>query len=80
MNQKEMEKEIWKSLLVMANNFNDFDAPKYAEIKHGLVDDEWDDAYGDSVEPRTTIAHQVRFERALDRVIQILENKVGVDA
>jgi len=76
MNQKEMEKEIWKSLLVMANNFNDFDAPKYAEIKHGLVDDEWDTIYGEIVEPRTSEAHQQRFERALDRVIQILENKI----
>ena len=77
MNRKKMEKEIWKSLLVMASNFGDFDRPKLAELKHGLVDDEWDDTYGESIEPKTTKAHQKRFERALDRVIETLEKKVS---
>jgi|SaaInlStandDraft_1057018.scaffolds.fasta_scaffold03702_4 hypothetical protein len=77
MDKKRMEKEIWRSLLVVANNLSDFDKPKYSELKFGLVDDEWDDAYGEPIEPRTTEAHQKRFDSALDRVIQILENKVG---
>ena len=77
MNRKEMEKEIWKSLLVMACNFHDFDKPKHAELRDGLVDDEWDDTYGETIQPRTTQAHQDRFDRALDRIIEILENKVA---
>lgn len=76
MNKKEIEKEIWRSLLVMACNFQDFDAPKYAELRHGLVDDEWDDTYFQTIQPRTTEAHQDRFDRALDRIIEILERKV----
>ena len=74
-----MEKKIWKCLYVMACNFNDFDARAYAEIKYGLIDDEWDTTYGEIVEPRTTQAHQLRFERAIDRVIEIIEKKIGVD-
>ena len=71
-----MEKEIWRSLLVMAWNFQDFDAPKHAELRNGLVDDEWDDTYGETIQPRTTQAHQDRFDKALDTIITILEKKV----
>ena len=77
MNKKEMKKEIWNSLLVMAYNFNDFDAPKFGELRHGLIDDEWDDTYGETVQPRTTKAHQKRFDRALEEIIQTIENKVN---
>tara|TARA_R100000479_G_scaffold32239_1_gene13059 strand:- start:156 stop:386 length:231 start_codon:yes stop_codon:yes gene_type:complete len=76
MNRKEMEKEIWRSLLVVACNLNDFDAPKYNEIKYGFIDDEWDCAYSDPIKPRTSKAHQKRFDKALDRVIEILQNRV----
>ena len=77
MNKKEMKKEIWNSLLVVAYNFNDFDAPKYAEIRNGLVDDEWDETYGETVQPRTTKPHQKRFDIALEEIIQTIENKVN---
>lgn len=77
MNQKEIEKEIWHSMLVLANNFQDFDAPEYGRLRHGLVDDEWDDAYGGTVEPRTSKTHQQRFDKALNRVIEILQKKVA---
>jgi len=76
MNQKEIEKEIWRSLLVIADNFSDFDKSEYARLRHGLVDDEWDDAYGEPVEPRTSEVHQERFDKALNRVIDIIQKKV----
>ena len=77
MNKKEMQREIWNSLLVMALNFNDFDPAKYGELRHGLFDDEWDDTYGETIEPRTTKAHQKRFDIALEEIIKILQNKVN---
>jgi len=77
MNKKEMKGEIWNSLLVMALNFSDFDAPKYGELRHGLVDDEWDDTYFKTIEPRTTKAHQKRFDIALEEIIEFLEKKVS---
>ncbi len=34
MNQRDMEKEIWKSLLVIVENFEDFDNRVYLELYH----------------------------------------------
>ena len=75
MNQKEIEKEIWRSLLGIAGNFSDFDKPEYARLRHGLVDDEWD-SFFEPVEPRTSKVHQERFDKALNRVIDIIRKKV----
>jgi len=76
MNQKEIEKAIWCCLLVMADNLSDFDKTEYARLRHGLVDDEWDDAYGEPVEPKTSKVHQERFDKAQNRIINILRKKV----
>ena len=75
MNQKEIEKEIWRSMLCLASNFSDFDAPEYGRLRHGLVNDEWDTLF-EPVEPRTSKVHQQRFDKALNRVIEILSKKV----
>ena len=72
MNQREMEKEIWRSLLTMAENFYDFDRSKYEELKHGL---NWEKARYDEGIPRRwsqSTPKQRRFDRALNRVVEII--------
>ena len=76
MNQKEIEKEIWRSLLIIVDNFSDFDAPEYGRLRHGFVDDEWDHAYGEPLEPKTSKAHQERFDKAQQKIVNILRKKV----
>ena len=76
MNQREMEKEIWRSLLTMAENFYDFDRSKYEQLKHGL---NWEKARYDEGIPRRSQAvtpTQRRFDRALNRVVEIIGRKV----
>lgn len=74
MNQREMEKQIWGSLLTMARNLYDFDRAEYERLRHGHEDDDWD---WPDARPRTTIKHAMRFDRALDRVVEIIERKAS---
>ncbi len=73
MNQKEIEKEIWRSMVVMAYNFQDFDRQVFENLRNGHIDDDWD--YPDA-EPLSSKAHQERFDKALNRVVEILSKKV----
>jgi len=73
MDQREMEKQIWKSLLTMARNLYDFDRDEFERLRHGHEHDTWDRF--DS-RPLSTETHQKRFDRALGRVIAIIAGKV----
>jgi len=73
MNQREIEKQIWDSLLTMARNLYDFDRAEYERLRHGHEDDDWDMR---DARPLSTEKHQERFDRALRRVVEIIERKV----
>ena len=75
MNQREMEKQIWGSLLTMARNLYDFDRAEYERLRHGHEDEMTWDLPG--ARPRTTIKHAMRFDRARDRVVEIIERKAS---
>ena len=74
MNQREMEKEIWASLLTMARNFWDYDRAELERLRHGHGDDDWDRR---TAQPLTTEKHQERFDRALNRVVEIIQRKAS---
>ena len=74
MNQREMEKQIWGSLLTMATHLHDFDRAEYERLRHGHEDDNWD--WRDA-QPLSTEKHQERFDRALHRVVQIIQRKAS---
>jgi len=63
--QREMEKEIWNALSVIVDNFQDFDPSVYYGLKYGAEDED--------EPPTTSKSHQDRFDRALDRVWEIIE-------
>jgi len=72
MNQREMEKKIWDSLLTIARNLRDFDRVEYERLRHGLRYPKWEDT-----PPLSTEKHQARFDRALARVVQIIQRKAS---
>ena len=74
MNQREMEKEIWGSLATFAYNFHDFDRHEYERLRHGHENDDWDYP---NAQPLSSEKHQERFDRALNRVIEIIQKKVN---
>ncbi len=76
MNKAEIKKQIWESLMVIAINLEDFDDRKFQELRNGLINEEWDDRFCEKVEPRTTKAHQKRFDLALTEIIESIERKV----
>ena len=74
MNQREIEKEIWRSLLTMAANLYDFDRAEFERLRHGHEDDDWD---WPGARPISTEKHQERFDRALNRVTEIIQRKAS---
>ena len=72
MNQRDIEKQIWGSLLTMARNLYEFDRAEYERLRHGFEDDEWD--WRDA-QPLTSERRQERFDRALNRVIGMIRRK-----
>ena len=74
MNQREMEKQIWSSLHIMAAEFYQFDSAEFERLRNGHQDDNWD--YPDA-QPLTTEKHQERFDKALIRVTEIIQRKVA---
>ena len=74
MNQREMEKQIWNSLLTMARNLYDFDRAEFERLRNGHEDEmTWDRR---DAQPLSTEKHQERFDRALNRVIGMISRKV----
>jgi len=71
MNQKEMESEIWVLLGDIVTNLEDFDGRGYHRLRHGM-----ETLWGMEVETTTT-THQQRFDRALNRVFEIIQEKVN---
>jgi hypothetical protein len=67
-----MEKEIWGNLLTISRNFYDFDRAEYERLRNGHDDWDWPDA-----QPLSTEKHQERFDRALNRVAEIIERKAS---
>ena len=75
MNQREMEKHIWGSLLTMAANLYDFDRAEFERLRHGHEDEmTWDRL---DARPISTEKHQERFDRALNRVVEIIQRKAS---
>jgi len=58
----------------IAYNFHDFDRAVYEELRNGHEDDDWDCP---NAQPLSSEKHQERFDRALNRVIEIIQKKVN---
>jgi len=69
MNQKELEKLIWKNVVVYLQNLDDLDGAFYEALRNGVY---FEEMFGDDLEPigdPVTEAHQNRFDIVLQTVI-----------
>ena len=68
MNMKEVEKLIWKNVVVYLQNLDDLDTYFYGALRNGFdIDEQWE--WSESIGFPATEAHQNRFDTALQNAM-----------